>query len=83
MKPQTGSLVWAFQDGSTLHCEPTDGPGYLVRLLCNTEDVYYRLVAPDGVRVQYGKGAMLLYIREGEVTAMTQDFGYVLRLESP
>ena len=77
-----GSLVWAFLDGSTLHCEPTDAPGYLVTLRCSTENSSYRLVGPDGARVQYGPGVLQLYLTEGEVTAMTPDFGYVLRLES-
>ena len=83
MKPHPGSLVWAFLDGTTLHVEPTDAPGYLVTLLCNTQNVSYSLVGPDGARHQYGKGVLRLYLREGEVTAMTPELGYVLRLESP
>jgi len=80
--PNPGSLVWAFLDGSTLHCEPTDAPGYLVTLRCSTKDAYYSLVGPDGAHIQYGPGQLVLYLREGEVTARTPDFDYVLRLES-
>lgn len=83
MTPNPGSLVWAFLDGSTLHCEPTDAPGYLVTLLCGTEDGSYSLVGPDGGAQVDGKGVLRLYLREGEVTAMTPELRYVLRLESP